>query len=134
MPKPDFSGTWTFDRAKSVLQIPPPDTSEFVVTHREPNFRLTRTHVYGETSDTFTLDLVTDGREITFAQGELNAVCRAFWDGDTLIFDSRLLRGNERATNTVRYTLSEDLASIVANEQFRSESLNYDNVWVLVRR
>ncbi len=134
MPKPDFSGTWTFNRARSVLQIPPPDSSIFVVTHREPNFRLSRTHVYGGKSDTFTLDLVTDGREIPFAHGELKTVCRAFWEGDVLMFDSHLVKDEEHATNTVRYTLSAESNTMIAQERFRSERLNYDNMWILERR
>ncbi len=31
--------------------------------------------------------------------------CRAYWDGQTLVFDTGLIRGGEEATNVVRYTL-----------------------------
>ncbi len=134
MPRPDFSGMWTFNRTRSVLQIPPPDSSVFVVTHNEPDFRLSRTHVYGAKSDTFTLDLVTDGREVTYAQGELSVVCRAFWEGDVLVFDSQVTKGTELAANRVRYRLSTDQNTIVADERFRSTKLSYDNVWVLERQ
>ncbi len=133
MTKPDFSGRWTFNRTKSVLQIPPPDASIFEVTHREPNFRLSRTHVYGGKSDTFSLDLITEGREIGLAQGDRDIVCHACWENDGLLFDSQISKGAERARNTVRYKLSEDRQTIVAEEQFRSDALNYDNLWVLDR-
>ena len=42
--KPDFSGTWIFDRAKSKLEIDPPTKSIFVIEHRDPKFSLSRTH------------------------------------------------------------------------------------------
>lgn len=41
------------------------------------------------------------------------------------------MRAGEAATNIVRYTLSTDHKSFVADERFRSASLNYDNVWIM---
>jgi hypothetical protein len=131
--KPDFSGTWRFNRSKSRLQIPPPDSTIFVVEHLEPAFRLSRTHMSGDKSDTFTLDLTTDGKEVEFLQDDLQIRARGYWEGETLVFDSSLLRGDEHATNVVRYTLSVTKDSLVAEERFRSKNLNYDNVWVMER-
>jgi len=132
-PKPDFTGTWTFNAARSVLQIPAPDATIFVVDHREPAFRISRTHVVGETRDTFSLDLTTDGQPVSVERGDLQLRARAYWDGDTLVFDTSLVRAGEEATNVVRYTLAADSNSFVADERFRSRSLNYDNVWLLDR-
>jgi hypothetical protein len=42
--KPDFSGTWIFNPAKSKLEIDPPTKSIFVIEHRDPKFSLSRTH------------------------------------------------------------------------------------------
>ena len=130
-PKPNFSGTWKFDLARSVLQIPQPDSTTFVIDHREPLLRISRTHVVGDKADTFALDLTTDGREVTLDRGELRLRARAYWDEDTLVFDSRLARGGEEGTNVVRYALAEDEQSFAAEERFRSGSLNYDNTWVM---
>jgi hypothetical protein len=52
--KPNFSGTWRFNPAKSALQISPPDATVFVIEHREPALRVARTHITGGKSDTFT--------------------------------------------------------------------------------
>jgi hypothetical protein len=134
MQKPDFSGTWKFNPDKSVLQIPAPDSTVFVVDHREPIFRLSRTHVVGESSDTFTLDLTTDNREVVMVRGDLRLRARAYWESETLVFDSHINRGGEDATNVVRYTLDGTLDSFVAEEQFRSKSLSYDNIWVLEKQ
>ena len=130
--KPNFSGTWRFNRARSRLEIPPPDDSTFQVRHREPHFALTRTHVVQGKADTLTIDLVTDGAEATHAIRDFALRARLFWDGDDLVFDSILKRGEQRAHNVVRYRLS-DPDTLVADERFRSENLSYDNVWWLDR-
>lgn len=131
MPKPDFSGTWKFNPRKSVLQIPAPDSSIFVVEHREPVFRIRRTHVFGQKSDTFSLDLTTDGKEVTVDRGEAQIRARVYWEDDILVFDTRIVKQGEEATNRVRYKLAETLNSFTAEEHFRSKSLSYDNVWVM---
>ena len=131
MPKPDFTGTWTFNRDKSRLQIPAPDATVFVVDHREQELRISRTHVARDRRDTFSIDLTTDGREVSVDRADVRLWCRASWDGDTLVFDTRLVRAGEEATNAVRYTLASDGRTFSAEERFRSGSMNYDNIWVL---
>lgn len=129
--RPDFTGTWTFNPARSTLQIQAPDKSVFVIDHRDPVLRFSRTHTASEVDDTFTIDLSTDGQETAVDRDGMQVLARAYWDGDTLVFDSRLTRSGEEATNVVRYTLSGDWQTIVARERLRSASINYDNVWVL---
>lgn len=133
MPRPDFTGTWTFNPGRSVLQIPPPDSLVLRIDHRDPLFRISRTYTAGGKSDSFTLDLTTDGTEVTLDRGDLKLRARAYWDGDTLVFDSELVRGGEEGSNLVRYSLEQSLDYFVAGERFRSASLNYDNTWVLNR-
>ncbi len=133
MAKPDLSGSWRFNREKSTLQIRAPDDSLLVVEHREPSLRITRTHVAGERRDTFSIDLTTDGREVQASHGEMRLRARAYWDGDALVFDTRIEKAGEEASNLVRYALSSDGATFVAEESLRSPSLNYDNLWVLDR-
>ena len=131
MPKPNFTGTWKFNPAKSVLQITQPDETIIVIDHQEPFFRITRTHKVDKKSDSFTVELTTDGKKISIDQPEVRLRARAYWDDDALVFDSDLVRGSEAATNVVRYSFGEDLNSIVAEEQYQSKNLNYKNVWVL---
>jgi hypothetical protein len=131
MAKPDFTGTWRFNPSKSRLQIAAPDSTIFVVDHREPLFRLARTHKVGQTSDEFELDLTTDNKEVSVQRADLLIRCRAYWEGDALVFDTQLLRAGESATNMVRYSLAPDGRSLIAEETFRSDALKYDNTWVL---
>jgi hypothetical protein len=134
MQKPDYTGTWKFNRGRSLLQIPVPDSTIFVVEHAEPVFRLSRTHVIDGKSHTFTIDLTTDGKDVTMVLGDLRVRARAYWEGETLVFDSHIIRGEDEGDNVVRYKLANNLNSIVAEERFRGKSLNYDNVWVMERQ
>jgi hypothetical protein len=133
MPKPDFSGTWTFSPARSTLQIAAPDATVFVIEHREPSLHIARTHVKGETRDTFSLDLTTDGKEVVKTSGDLSLAARAYWEHDTLVFETRVVRAGNEGTNVVRYQLAADRMSFVAEERFRSAVMNYDNIWVMER-
>ncbi len=133
MAKPDFSGTWEFNPAKSALQITAPESTVFTIDHRDPLLRLERTHVAGQTRDTFELELTTDGRETSVSKEGLQLRSRAHWDGETLVFETMLTRAGEEGTNLVRYTLDDSGDSFVAEEQFRSQKLSYDNRWVMDR-
>jgi hypothetical protein len=130
MTRPNFTGTWKFNPAKSSLQIPVPESTTFVIEHSEPRFRLERTHVFAGKSDTFSIDLTTNGKAVVRAHAGLEIDASLRWEGDTLVFDSRLKREGEQATNTVRYSLSADGQTFIAEEQLRSKEQSHDNKWV----
>jgi len=133
MKRPNFTGTWKFNPSKSVLQIHAPDSTVLAIDHREPIFRLSRTHTVGKTSDTFALDLTTDGTEVTVERDNMMLRARARWAGDTLVFHTTLIQGGVDASNIVKYKLT-GIDSLVADECFRSKTLSYDNIWMLDRQ
>jgi hypothetical protein len=130
----DFSGVWKFNPEKSQLQVPAPSSSAFVVDHQEPHFHLTRTHIYDEKPDTWSIDLTTDGKEVIQQEGDQTLRVRLYWEGNQLIFDSKIILKDREATNIVRYQLSEDGKTFTATESFRGPRLKYDNVWVFDRQ
>ncbi len=130
MAKPDFTGTWKFNRSKSSLQIPSPDSTTFVIEHNEPRFHLERTHVFGGNSDTFSIDLTTNGKVVERNHRGFEIRASLCWEGETLVFDSILHREGEQATNIVRYKLADKDHVFLADERFRSEEHNYENRWV----
>jgi hypothetical protein len=79
------------------------------------------------------IDLTTDGQEVFVNRNGLRPRCRAYWDVDALVFESELIRAGAEATNVVRYTLTNFGKTLQVDEQFRSSSLNYDNLWILDR-
>jgi hypothetical protein len=133
MAKPDFTGIWKFNRSRSSLQIPEPDSTTFVIEHREPRFRLCRTHVVGGNSDTFSIELTADGEQVVCNHGGLEIQARLRWERDTLVFDSELAREGTRATNVVRYRLGDAGQTLVAEESLRSAQHSHENTWVCDR-
>lgn len=130
--KPDFSGDWKFVPEKSRLQIPPPDSTVFHIQHREPEFVLSRTHVYNGESDTWGITLTTDGREVVSHEKGQTIHSRLVWEGEELVFSSTIVMKDRQATNVVRYRLSPDGKTFTAVESFRGPLLKYDNEWVFV--
>src|SRR5262245_30057558 len=134
MAKPDFTGTWKFNRGRSSLQIPPPDSTTFVIDHREPRFHLSRTHVVGGNSDTFSIELTTDGEQVVSDHNGLEIQARLRWEGGSLVFDSELVREGMRATNVVRYRLADGGQVLVAEENLSSQQHSHENTWVFDKR
>jgi hypothetical protein len=131
--KPDFSGRWKLNLAASKLEIPPPTSSRFEIEHREPKFRLTRTHVYGERSDTVTVELTTDGMKTEQVFGDRRATICAHWEGSVLVAEMHVRTKDDEGTNVVRYSLANSGKQLVAVERWRSAKGRYHNTWVLDR-
>ncbi len=132
--KPDFTGTWKLNLDKSKLESPPPDSSRFVIDHKEPSFRLQRTHVFKGKPDTWSIELTTDGKEVVQKDGNMDFHVSLRWEGDTLIFDSYWLRGTTKATNVVVYSLSKDRAVFTADERLTAPRAKHHNLWVFDRQ
>ena len=132
--KPNFSGRWVLNLEKSKLQIPQPTSSLFEIDHREPKFRLTRTHVYADRSDTITMDLTTDGTEYPQEFGELRSRTRLYWAESTLILDMKVSLKDHKGTNVDRYSLENAGQTFVAVERLRSSQHSHDNIWVFDRQ
>jgi len=127
---PNFTGNWTFDREASTLEITPPDSSIFNIVHREPQFHLERTHRVGDVSDTFSIDLTTDGREMKFIRDETEVHARLFWENETLAFHSELRKGDQQGSNNVRYRLTNGGKTFIAEEVVSFGAHRHKNVWV----
>ena len=131
--KPNFTGRWNLNPEKSELQFPPPTSSLFVVEHQEPRFHVTRTHVYGDRSDTISFELTTDGQECELKFGDFRALARMRWDGVTLVTEMTVRVKDDEGTNVVWYSLEDDRRTFVARERWRSTNHHHDNLWVFER-
>ncbi len=80
----------------------------FYIDHKDPLFRLRRTHVFNGKPNTWSIELTTGGKEVVQKEKNADFHVRLRWDGEALIFDSYWLAGNSKTTNVVRYTLSTD--------------------------
>jgi hypothetical protein len=133
--RPNYTGTWKANFAKSKLQIPAPENTLFVIEHREPHFKLSRTHAAGEYRDTWSIALTTDGKEVTREEANRTVRCRLTWEGNSLVFAARIRMPNgEVITDRVKYVMAADGKSFTAYESYRGRTARADNVWVLERQ
>ena len=131
--KPDFSGTWIFNPAKSKLESTAPTKSIFVIEHQDPLFKLTRTHTRGEKSNTLALEVTTDGKEHYRKDGEYEAWTRMTWMGEELVLDMKMAYRGERGTNVVHYRLAEGGKTFIAAEWYHMPGKVHHNLWVFDR-
>ena len=132
-PRPDFSGTWKLDLERSSLQIEAPDASTFVIDHRDPHWRLERTHVFGGRSDTLSMELTTDGEPMTFSRGGWEVRRRLHWEDAVLVLESTMSRDGRETRVVVRYRVEDGGRTFIAEEHLESGQETHDNLWVFER-
>ena len=131
---PNFTGTWLFNSARSHLEVPSPDSTIFVIDHHEPVVRVFRTHARAGTLDTVTVTLRTDSSEVRMELRGAQITSRSWWEGRELVFWSALARGDQRASQVVRYSLSEDRRTFTAIETVDAGAASHVNRWIFDRR
>jgi len=131
--KPDFSGTWEFNPEKSRLEMTAPTKSVFVIEHQDPSFKLTRTHTWGEKSDTLSFEVTTDGKEHYRKDGDHESWTRMTWMGEELVLDMKLAFRGEKGTNVVHYRLADGGETFIAAEWYHMASRQHHNLWVFDR-
>lgn len=136
--KPDFSGTWIFNPAKSRLEHDAPTKMIWVIEHRDPRIRITgtRTWPWGEEeSDPSRPDGFgfSDGRESYEKDGEFESWTRLTWMGGELVRASKVVHRGEEGTNVVHYRLADGAETFVAAEWTHLPNWVHHNLWVFDR-
>ena len=89
--KPNFSGDWTLNAAKSNFGvIPPPATYTRKVMHAEPSITIDNTQTgtaLGDQHDTRTY--TTDGKEIAYEANGASIKGSVTWEGEALMLNSK---------------------------------------------
>lgn len=108
--KPNFSGEWTLDTAKSDFgPMPPPQSMTRKVDHSEPALSYTEVTVGSAQGDqTRTMKYSTDGKETTNDMMGNPVKTTAKWDGDTLVMNAKADFGGAEITLIDKWTLSPD--------------------------
>ncbi len=133
--KPDFTGEWKMNAAKSDFgQMPPPSSYVQKITHKDPELKIAATMAgeMGEISNNY--NCTTDGKECsnTIFNSEMKSALK--WDGDTLVIQSKAdFQGNE-VTITEKWALSEDGKTLTVNSHFSSQQGEGDMKVVLEKQ
>lgn len=89
--KPNFSGKWKLNVAKSDFgPIPPPEKQESTVEHTDPVLKTTSNQVGAEGEVTTVVTLSTDGKESKNDIRGNPMVSTAAWEGKSLVVNSKL--------------------------------------------
>jgi hypothetical protein len=107
--KPNFSGEWTLNAAKSDFgPMPAPDKMIRKIVHKDPDLTITTTTATQAGERTNNSAYKTDGTESVnkSGQGESKSIVR--WDGMNLIFNTRREIQGMSIEQNERWSLSED--------------------------
>lgn len=114
-PKPNFSGVWKLNAAKSDFSvIPGPDSRTDTIEHKEPNVKIARTENGPEGARDYVLTMTDDGKESVNNLGPIEAHITATWEGNAHVMTMKLKIQDMDVTIKRTSTLSEDGKTMTA--------------------
>ena len=131
--KPNFSGDWKMNAAKSNFgQMPAPSSLTEKITHTDPSLKVqtAQSGDFGDLNSDFSF--TTDGKECQNAMGDMFKMTSTVkWDGDILMFDSKMdIQGNAM-TGVDKWSLSPDGKTLTVQRHFNGPMGEGDAVMVL---
>jgi hypothetical protein len=134
--RPNFSGTWELDVARSNFgPVPGPSKSTQVIEHQEPHLRLTADSegFMGETH--VELEMITDGSETEQTVDGRPRKMQTYWDGAALVTEWEVANpGQARFAMVDRRTLSQDGETMTVKRQLRSNGADWEQTAVFTRK
>ena len=119
--KPNFSGSWKMNIAKSEFgPMPPPSSVVQKITHNDPKLTVDSTSVGERGEFTTNYAYTTDGKECVNQIRNFEMKSTVKWDGDTLVIESKMDFQGNAATMSEKWTLSEDGKTLTVNRHFSS--------------
>jgi hypothetical protein len=116
---PNFSGEWKVNAAQSNWgQMPAPTRFDQKITHNDPDLKVVtdQSGPFGDFTSDFTF--TTDGKECSNQMNDFKMKSIVKWEGDTLVFDSRMDFQGNGMSGTDRWTLSADGKTITRQQHF----------------
>jgi hypothetical protein len=128
--KPDFSGTWTLDVAKSDFgPAPAPKSIVHLVEHKEPSLKISSTQVTEQGETTNVRNISTDGKENTNtmrAMGvEQDVKSTTKWDGTKLVTAAKVDFQGMTTDILDSWELSSDGQSLTLAREFKTSQGNF---------
>jgi len=105
--KPNFSGEWKLNMAKSVFgPVPAPTSFTRKITHAEPSLTLTDDQKGGTGDQSYTRTYTTNGKEIAYQTNGADIKSAATWEGDALLIRTHADAGGVTISLVDKITLS----------------------------
>jgi hypothetical protein len=134
--KPNFSGEWTMDPAKSdfgALAVPTKMTR--TITHADPAIKIVTTQVGGSMGDTtFEMNFSTDGKPQKNTLNGAPMTTVGSWDGAVAVFASTLLQQGVEIKIEDRYSLSDAGKTLTVVRKFETPEGGFTATVVLTKK
>jgi hypothetical protein len=114
--KPNFSGEWTMNAAKSNFgQLPAPTKFVRKIQHSEPSLTVIEEQSAGGRDSTTTRKITTDGKSVTLELNGAFALCSSVWNGTDIVATTSLDSVGLKFTD--RMSLSSDGKTLTSKVQ-----------------
>jgi hypothetical protein len=129
--KPDFSGTWKLNVAKTDFGVLPGPTSRTdVITHKDPSLSDSVTAEGAQGKQEYTVSYTTDGKEAVNKIGPREIKSTLKWAGSNLVISSKFLYNDAEVTSEATWALSPDGKTMTVNAHFTSTMGEADQKFV----
>lgn len=119
--KPDFSGTWKLNVAKTDFgALPGPDSRTDVITHKDPSLTDDVTAEGSQGKQQYTVKYTTDGKDVTNQIGPLEIKSTLKWEGNNLVVSSKFAYNEADVNAQATWALSADGKTITISVHFAS--------------
>lgn len=133
--KPDFSGTWKLNVAKSDFGVlGGPDSRTDVITHKEPSISAKVVAEGARGKQEFTINYTTDGKEALNKMGEREIKSTVKWAGSSLVINSKFVYNDADVVADANWTLSSDGKTLTITQHFSSSLGEADQKIVLEKQ
>lgn len=133
--KPNFSGTWKLNTAKSDFgAMPAPDSRTDTITHEDPDLKDTFTQAGQMGEVTAEMKYSTDGKETTNSVRGNEIKSTAKWEGDELAIAGKASLNGADVTLSDRWSLSADGKTLTIQRHVNSPMGDTDQKIVLEKQ
>ena len=129
--KPDFSGTWKLNLAKSEFGVlPPPESRTEVITHKDPTLADAVTQEGAEGKQQYTANYTTDGKEVVNMIGPREVRATIKWVGNSLAMTAKFQYEGADVVGDNTWTLSADGKTLTMSIHYSSSIGEADQKFV----
>jgi hypothetical protein len=119
--KPNYSGTWKLNTAKSDFgPLPAPDSQTDVIDHKDPSLSIQVTSETAQGPQNYTIQTTTDGVESAVKMGPRDVKVKTAWDGGNLASTVKLNFNDQDVIIKNVYVLSPDGKVLTVNAHLES--------------
>ena len=133
--KPNFSGEWKLDTAKSQFApLPAPEKRTDKIAHADPDLKVKTTQSGPNGDVTFDLKYATDGSETTNELRGNPMKSTSKWDGETLVINTKASFGGNDITLADKWSVSGDGKVLTINRHIASPQGELDQTMVFEKQ